>query len=60
MVIAQYGSLKKIVGWVERSETEQSHGSFGFRSLNATCFKSGNPPNAVAPQPTQKLSFRLN
>ncbi|MEI1374463.1 hypothetical protein PQG02_13415 [Nostoc sp. UHCC 0926] len=41
----QYGSLKKIVGWVERSETQQSHGSVGFRSLT---------------QPTQKLSFRLN
>ncbi len=31
-LITQYGSLKKIVGWVERSETQQSHGSVGFRS----------------------------
>ena len=38
---SQYGSLKKIVGWVERSETQQSHGSVGFRSLNATCFSQG-------------------
>ncbi|WP_414548661.1 hypothetical protein [Anabaena sp. CCY 0017] len=35
-VIAQYGSVKKIVGWVERSETQQSHASVGLRLRQTT------------------------
>ncbi|WP_251958136.1 hypothetical protein [Nostoc commune] len=52
--------LKKFVGWVEQSETQQSLGNVGFRSSNATCFKSAEPPNAVAPQPTKFKLFELN
>ncbi len=32
LFIVQYGSVKKIVGWVEQSETQQRQGSVGFRS----------------------------
>ncbi len=32
--------LRKIVGWVKQSATQQSYGNVGFRSSNATCFKS--------------------
>ncbi|MCC5620192.1 XisH family protein [Nostoc sp. CHAB 5715] len=49
-----------LVGWVKQSATQQSPGNVGFRSSNATCFKSGNPPNAVAPQPTQFKVFSVN
>ncbi|WP_334874189.1 hypothetical protein [Nostoc sp.] len=45
---------------MSNSETQQSLDNVGFRSSNATCFKSGNPPNAVAPQPTPVLVFSLN
>ncbi len=59
--------LRRNVGWVERSETQQSLLNVGLpfgkppfgrlRCSNATCFKSGNPSNAVAPQPTQIIDF---
>ncbi len=48
------------VGWVERSETQQSAENVGFRPSNATCFKPGNPSNAVAPQPTLNQFFDAN
>ncbi|MDJ0615196.1 MAG: hypothetical protein QNJ63_00375 [Calothrix sp. MO_192.B10] len=31
-LISQYGSVKKKVGWVERSETQQKADNVGFRS----------------------------
>ncbi|WP_334940242.1 hypothetical protein [Nostoc sp.] len=42
------------------SETQQSLKNVGFRSSNATCFKSGNRKGAVAPQPTQINAFGAN
>ncbi|WP_334898298.1 hypothetical protein [Nostoc sp.] len=39
----QLRKLYKIVGWVERSKTQQSQGSVGFRSSNATCLQVGKP-----------------
>ncbi|WP_143857031.1 hypothetical protein [Nostoc sp. 'Peltigera membranacea cyanobiont' 213] len=42
-LVGQYAWVKKIVGWVERSETQQSHGSVGFRSST---------------QPTEKVNKR--
>ncbi|MEH2297985.1 MAG: hypothetical protein V7K88_02645 [Nostoc sp.] len=46
-------NVDKRGGLRQSSETQQTMKNVGFRSSNATCFKSGNRKGAVAPQPTQ-------
>ena len=39
--VAQYGSVKKIVGWVERSETQHFHDFVGLRCRLTQPTKNG-------------------